>query len=281
MKEDAKKHDDSIESLPVASVDPVEKTLPPVFVDDVKEKDTRKEEDVKEKDDKKEDATKVEDVIFESLPDRSSEVMEADFDPDPPALCPLWNLLHMARMGLWAPSRNSLESSLGHFCLTQVFACLLVMLLTLIQLAQGLCHLHHLILCHLDLAFVPASRAKSRAPRRSRGRTEERSRSRASPERRILDGKARVTTVSGSGAGGLVARPLPAPLPWMPGDTSLPYIRDDFLRWTALSLASLGPSRQERWLRMRLCKNPGCVGTATNQQDPTPTQRQPGNRKMP
>ena len=81
-----------------------------------------------------------------------------------------------------------------------------------------------------------SSRAKSQAPSRSRGRTEERSRSRASPERRIQDGKARVTTVSGSGAGGSVARPLPAPLPWMPEDTSLPYFRDDFLRWTALSL---------------------------------------------
>ena len=65
----------------------LEKPLPPVFVDDVKEKDAKKDDgvDVEVDRSKKEDAMKDEDVVFESLPDRSSEVMKADFDPDPPA----------------------------------------------------------------------------------------------------------------------------------------------------------------------------------------------------
>ena len=49
-----------------------------------KEKETRKEDESKKPDDRKEEEMKVEDLTFESLPEKPSEVMEADFDPDPP-----------------------------------------------------------------------------------------------------------------------------------------------------------------------------------------------------
>ena len=45
----------------------VEKPLPPVFVDDVKEKETRKDDESKKPDDRKEEEMKVEDFTFESL----------------------------------------------------------------------------------------------------------------------------------------------------------------------------------------------------------------------
>ena len=173
------------------------------------------------------------------------------------SLCPPWNLHLMTRMFPWVPNRRVKSSPSLEFFVRRKS-------LPVIgdaadsdsaQLAQGLCHLLHLIL--LDLVpcrscLRASSRAKSRAPSRSRGRTNERSRSRASPERRIEDGKARVTTVSGSGAGSSVAKPLPAPLPWMPEDASLPYFRGDFLRWTALSLQRDWEGSSRCWPNLRV-----------------------------
>ena len=271
----------SVEPLPpsgsseLSCVDPVHdltaaKPLPPSFADAPLDKETRKEEEVmpvqekeQEKETKKEDATmaseeekgkdlNAEDVTFESLPDKPSETMEPDFSPDGDeemAHQPLQDLQESTvnkdiSLGAKPKSAPSSRPTLEMFSRGKS-----------LLIADGADSDSN-----APRAFPPAlhealpgrsslrtpSRAKSRPPSRSRGqsrtRHEDRCRSRASPERRVLDGKAKVIIVSGHSPPASGPLPLTAPkssqppLRWMPEDVCQPCFREDFVRWTALSL---------------------------------------------
>ena len=114
-------------------------------------------------------------------------------------------------------------------------------------------------------------------------------------EPRAKDSGWEVTTVSGSGADGSVARLLLAPLPWMLEDTSLPYFCDNFLRWIALSFQRDWESNNCCWPNLHIglylyelsakwpCSNPRSFAARTLSQDVTshqdPMRKRHGNRK--
>ena len=218
------------------------KPLPPSFVDAPLEKEMRKEEEAlpsqdKEQEMKKEDATmaseeekkKEDEVTFESLPDKPSEIMEPDFSPDRDeemAQQPLQDFQESSvskdiSLGAKPKSAPSSRPTLEMFSRSKS-----------LLIADGADSDSN-----APRAFPPAlhealpgrsslrtpSRAKSRPPSRSRGqsrtRQEDRSRSRASPERRVLDGKAKVITVSGH------SPPASGPLPLTAPKSSQPPLR--------------------------------------------------------
>ena len=283
-----------------------------MFVDAVQEKETRKEDDSKQPDDRSEEEMKVEDLTLESLPEKPSETMEPDFDPDDEEMAevPLPDL-HASptdkdiSLGAKPKSSPTPRPSLETFVRRKS-----------LLVADGADSdsaapralppaLVDTLPSHSRLRG--SSRGKSRAPSKSRGqsrgRTEDRSQSRASPERRILDGKACIVTVSGNA--GTAARPLPSsapralqpPLQWMPEDASSLFFRDDFLRWTALSLQRDWSGDSRRWPNVHIglylyessaewpCAHPRClaagfVGPASNRQAPTHMRRHLGPLKL-
>ena len=198
------------------------KPLPPSFSDAPVDKESRKEEVMasqeKDKELKKEDVpmpseeeqdkdSKAEDVTFESLPDKPSEVMEADFSPDldeDMAQQPLPDLQDSSvnkdiSLGAKPKSAPASQPSLEMFARRKS-----------LLIADGVdsdSNAPRALPPPLNDAFPgrsslrTPSRAKSRPPSRSLGhsqsRHEDRSRSRASPERRVLDGKIKVVTISG------------------------------------------------------------------------------------
>ena len=314
----------SVEPLPSSGssepsrVDPehdltAEKPLPPSFADAPLDKETRKEDEVmpsqekeQEKEMKKEDATmaseeekgkdqNAENVTFESLPDKPSEVMEADFSPDGDeemAQQPLPDLQESTvnkdiSLGAKPKSAPSSRPTLEMFSRGKS-----------LLIADGadsdsnapraLPPALHEALPGRSSLRTP-SRAKSRPPSRSRGqsrtRHEDRSRSRASPERRVLDGKAKVITVSGHSPPASGPLPLTAPkasqppLRWMPEDVCHPCFREDFVRWTALSLQRDWSGDSRCWPNVHIglylyegsaewpCAHPRCLAAGALSQD--------------
>ena len=230
-----------------------EKPLPPSLSEAPANKESRKEDEIMPPHEEKDkDSKEEEEVTFESLPEKPSEVMEADFSPD--------NDEDMAQQPLpdLHPSPTDKDVSLGAKPKSaptsrpslEMFARRKSLLI-----ADGVdsdSNAPRALPPPLNdalpgrSALRTPSRAKSRPPSRSRGhsrgRNEDRSRSRASPERRVFDGKAKVVTISGHAPAASGPLPLSAPralqppLRWMPEDVSHPCFRDDFVRWTALSL---------------------------------------------
>ena len=289
------------------------KPLPPSFADAPLDKETRKEDEVmpsqekeQEKEMKKEDATmaseeekgkdqNAENVTFESLPDKPSEVMEADFSPDGDeemAQQPLPDLQESTvnkdiSLGAKPKSAPSSRPSLEMFSRSKS-----------LLIADGadsdsnapraLPPALHEALPGRSSLRTP-SRAKSRPPSRSRGhsrtRHEDGSRSRASPERRVLDGKAKVITVSGHSPP--ASGPLPStarrasqpPLRWMPEDVCHPCLREDFVRWTTLSLQRDWSGDSRCWPNVHIglclcessaewpCAHPRCLAAGALSQD--------------
>ena len=90
------------------------------------------------------------------------------------------------------------------------------------------------------------ARSASRPRSKTRGRDATRSRSRASPERRIEDGRVKP---SGFVPGHVTGKSLPP----MPDDLGSPTIRADFLRWTALSLQRDWKPDSRCWCNLHLC----------------------------
>ena len=270
----------SVEPLPSSDSSPgvsAEKPLPPSSVDDSSAmdsfvdapsaKETRKEEELvpsHEPEPKKEEAAMAveeeqekekeqdEDVIFESLPDKPSEVMEPDFSPDKDeemAQKPLPELEDSSdkkdiSLGAKPKSAPTSRPTLEEFSRSKS-----------LLIADGADSDSNaprafppplLEVAPVRSSLRASSRPKSRPPSRSRGlsrsRQEDRSRSRASPERREMDGKSKVITVSGHSPP--VSGPLPLtapksslpPLKWMPEDICQPCFKEDFLRWTSCSL---------------------------------------------
>ena len=90
------------------------------------------------------------------------------------------------------------------------------------------------------------ARSASRPRSKTRGRDATRSRSRASPERRIEDLRVKPSEfVSGHVTG--------KSLPPMPDDLGSSTIRADFLRWTALSLQRDWKPDSRCWCNLHLC----------------------------
>ena len=286
------------------------KPLPPSFVDAPSEKETRKEEEAlpsqdKEQETKKEDAAmaveeekeKEDEVTFESLPDKPSEIMEPDFSPDRDedmAQKPLQDLEESSvnkdiSLGAKPKSAPSSRPTLEMFSRSKS-----------LLIADGADSdsnaprafppsLHEALPGRSSLRTP--SRAKSRPPSRSRGqsrtRQEDRSRSRASPERRVLDGKAKVITVSGHSPPASGPLPLTAPkssqppLRWMPEDICQPCFREDFVRWTALSLQRDWGADSRCWPNVHIglylyegsadwpCAHPRCLAAGALSQDET------------
>ena len=284
------------------------KPLPPSFVDAPLDKETRKEEEAgpsqeKDQEMKKEDATmaseeekkKEDEVAFESLPDKPSETMEPDFSPERDeemAPEPLPELEESSvnkdiSLGAKPKSAPSSRPTLEAFSRSKT-----------LLIADGADSDSN-----APRAFPPSvhdalpgrsslrtpSRAKSRPPSRSRGqsrsRQEDRSRSRASPERRVLDGKAKVITVSGHSPPASGPLPLTAPkssqppLRWMPEDICQPCFKEDFVRWTALSLQRDWGADSRCWPNVHIglylyegsaewpCAHPRCLAAGALSQD--------------
>ena len=289
------------------------KPLPPSFSDAPLDKESRKEDEVmpsqekvQEKELKKEDAPmaseeeqgkdkSAEDVTFESLPDKPSEVMEPDFSPDGDeemAQQPLPDLQDASvdkdiSLGAKPKSAPTSRPSLEMFSRKKS-----------LLIADGVdsdSNAPRALPPPLNDALPgrsslrTPSRAKSRPPSRSRGhsrsRHEDRSRSRASPERRIMDGKAKVVTVSGHAPSASGPLPLTAPrasqppLRWMPEDVSHPCFREDFVRWTALSLQRDWSGDSRCWPNVHIglylyessaewpCAHPRCLAAGALSQD--------------
>ena len=168
----------------------VEKPLPPTFVDEAKDKETRKEDEILPPHDKKD--MKDEEVTFESLPEKPSETMEADLSPDDEEMAqvPLPDL-HPSpidkdiSLGAKPKSSPTPRPSLEEFARRKS-----------LFVADGADSdsaapraLPPALMDTLPSrsCLRASSRAKSRAPSKSRGqsrsRTEDRSRSRASPQK--------------------------------------------------------------------------------------------------
>ena len=90
------------------------------------------------------------------------------------------------------------------------------------------------------------AQSASRPRSKTRGRDATRSRSRASPERRLEDGKVKP---SGFISGQVASKPLPP----TSEDLGSPASRADFLRWTALSLQRDWKPFSRCWCNLHLC----------------------------